>query len=466
MNQLPFDWKPAERPSERPAMTVTDLARRIAAALEQGVPDPVRVQGEVAAFSERRGHWYFTLRDDEASIQCVMWASDVRRGARAIAMGDVVRADGTVVHWAPQGRTQVRVRSVSPVGAGDRLAAFRRLCEELRGMGWFDESARAPLPEVPRRVALLTSAAGAAVHDVRAEARRRWPACRIDLIDVPVQGEGAAARMAEVIGRVDAEAGTLGIDALILTRGGGSAEDLQAFNERVLAEAVHAASVPIVAAIGHESDTTIAELVADRRASTPTQAVMVLLPDREEEAQRLTLLRESLDRRLRALVSAFRERSSRADAALQAARRLRLAAASQRLARGEAAMLSRRPHATLAAHRAIASQCAARLEQCMLKRVTAGRAALASLPLDRVARHRIEQSEARLRQRVRVLEAVGPESVLARGFSLTRTAAGAVVRDASDVRPGEELDTRVASGTIRSIVAGESQQGDLPSPHA
>ena len=115
---LRFDWKPTAGRDDRPAISVTDLTRQISAALERGLADPIRVEGEVAAFSERRGHWYFALRDDEASIQCVMWASDVRRGSATIAIGDAVQVDGTLVHWAAQGRTQLRVRSVAPVGAG------------------------------------------------------------------------------------------------------------------------------------------------------------------------------------------------------------------------------------------------------------------------------------------------------------------------------------------------------------
>jgi len=455
MSQLPFDWKPTPGPHERPAISVTDLAKQISAALENGIADPIRVEGEVAAFSERRGHWYFALRDNEASIQCVMWASDVRLGASPIAIGDAVQVDGSLVHWAPQGRTQLRVRAVAPVGAGARQAAFRRLCAELRGLGWFEEAAKKPLPAVPTRIAVLTSSAGAALHDVRATAARRWPACRIELVDVPVQGATAAARIAESLADLDAHAAERGVDAIVLTRGGGSAEDLQAFNERVVAEAVHLARTPIVAAVGHESDTTIAELVADRRASTPTQAIMVLLPDREEESQRLDLLRDALARRLRALVSTAAKRSERGSEALVAAIRLRLAAASQRLTEVERAMLARRPHAVLSARRELVGEQAGRLDQALIRRVTAASTALTALPLDRAIRQRVERAEARLRQRLRVLEAVGPESVLARGFSLTTTATGEVIRRSTDVQIGEEIETRVASGTIRSTVAGE-----------
>jgi len=181
----------------------------------------------------------------------------------------------------------------------------------------------------------------------------------------------------------------------------------------------------------------------------------VLLPDREEESQRLDLLRDALARRLRALVSTAAKRSERGSEALVAAIRLRLAAASQRLTEVERAMLARRPHAVLSARRELVGEQAGRLDQALIRRVTAASTALTALPLDRAIRQRVERAEARLRQRLRVLEAVGPESVLARGFSLTTTATGEVIRRSTDVQIGEEIETRVASGTIRSTVAGE-----------
>jgi len=196
------------------------------------------------------------------------------------------------------------------------------MCDELRELGYFDDARKRPLPLLPRRVAVVTSADGAAVHDVRSTADQRCRAVGLLIVDVRVQGDGAADEVARAIRWVDANRDDLGVDALIVTRGGGSMEDLWTFNERVVADAAFGCSLPLVAAIGHESDTTVIELVADRRAATPTQAAMALVPSAED------LLRQvaHLEHRLCAVAQVQRERdASRRDAddLRRRARRLR-----------------------------------------------------------------------------------------------------------------------------------------------
>jgi exodeoxyribonuclease VII large subunit len=451
MSQLPLDWSPGG-PERTPPLSVTELGTRIAAALAGGLPDPVRVAGEIGSFSERSGHWYFNLKDEKALMQCVCWASDARRVRHRPEAGDAVEVSGSVVHWLPQGRTQLRVRAIELAGEGEQQAAFRRLCEELRVLGWFAEEAKQALPRYPRRIAVLTSAAGAALHDVRATAAGRWPACELVLVDVPVQGAGAAARIAAAIASTDASAEAAGIEAIILTRGGGSAEDLQAFNERSVAAAIQAASTPIVAAIGHESDTSIAELVADRRASTPTQAAMLLLPDRVDEAQRLDLLSGSLVMRVGQLVRSRSESLSRVDRAAMTGLRHRIDRARQRLLRAEAALLARRPHALLGARRRLVDGMAARAREAVTARRERGARALGLIQIHTVMRRTLARAEARLDERRGVLEAVGPEAVLARGYSVTTDAAGRVIRDGREVGVGAEILSRLAVGAIRSTV--------------
>ena len=214
-----------DRDAPDPPMTVAMLSQRIEAALAQGLPANIRVEGEVANAVVRNSHQYFSLREPDASIGCVMWASDAQRCTHDLRDGDRVIAVGSVVHWARAGRTQLRVRRIEPVGEGELLATFRARCDTLREQGYFDPSARKPLPACPRRIAVLTSATGAAVHDVVATAKRRFPACGLLLVDVPVQGPTAAARIAAAIRRVDRAHKSLRIDAIILTRGGGSLED-------------------------------------------------------------------------------------------------------------------------------------------------------------------------------------------------------------------------------------------------
>lgn len=453
MSQLPLDFSPggAER---MPPLTVSELGSRISTALATGVPDPVRVCGEIGTFSMRNGHWYFNLKDDKAIVQCVCWASDARRVQHQPAAGEAVELSGSVVHWSPQGRTQLRVRDIELAGEGDQQAAFRRLCTELRGLGWFAEDSKRPLPRYPRRVAVITSGAGAALQDVLATGARLWPACELVLVDVAVQGVAAASQIAAAIAATDAASEDAEIEAIILTRGGGSAEDLQAFNDRSVAAAIYAASTPIVAAIGHESDTSIAELVADRRASTPTQAAMVLLPNREDESQRIDLLSESLVLRFQRFLRQRLERVEAADRARAASMRRSLARLRQRHLSAETALVARRPHALLAARRAVVEEASVMLRAALVKRHFNATYAIERHQLSGAARRAIARATATLEERRGVLEVVGPEAVLSRGYSVTTDARGRLVRDCHAVAHGDELLTRLVDGSIRSIVTG------------
>ena len=435
-----------------PPLTVAMLSQRIEAALVSGLPSSLRVEGEVANAVIRNGHQYFSLREPGASIGCVMWASDLRRCSHTVRDGDRVIAVGSVVHWAPGGRTQLRVRRVEPIGEGALLATFRARCDQLRAEGYFDPSKKKALPAYPRRIAVLTSATGAAVHDVMATAKRRFPACALLLVDVPVQGAAAANRVAQAVERVDAAHKALHIDAIILTRGGGSLEDLWAFNELVLAEAVHRCTVPIVAAIGHESDVTIVELVADARAATPTAAAAALLPDREEASMRLGLVERSLGRAMRGCLAAATGRlTQRAGVLTQVQRanmhrrRATIEALHGRLQGAQpAVVLARRGHRLQQLGHRLHIACQGQLG------VATTRVPWARLPA--VMTRRMQAVGGQLEVLGRALDAVNPESVLARGFSLTMDEQGKLVRDAHQVHGGDVLHTRLGHGAVRSRV--------------
>jgi exodeoxyribonuclease VII large subunit len=441
-------------------MTVGELGKRIGSALAAGLPDPLVVSGEIGTFNERHGHWYFTLRDEDGLVNCVMWAADVRRAQSELAAGNAVELTGSVVHWHRQGRTQLRVRSFRLAGEGDLQVAFRKLCEELRGLGWFEQSAKSPLPRVPGVVAVLTSGVSAALTDVQATAARRWPACRLLLEDIPVQGRGAAERIAARIRQVDASAAARGIDAIILTRGGGSAEDLQAFNERVLAEAIHAARTPIVAAIGHEVDTSIAELVADRRASTPTAAVELLLPDRDEERQRLDLLAASLGYRMQRATQTGSDLLATLRDSLQGTIRLALERARKEIVQLDADLLARQPHALLAARNLRIERMAGQLGDAAGRHRQRAANRLESTRLGAAISRRVAASVAVLEERAGVLKAIGPDAVLARGFSMTLTADGRIIRRAEDAAIGDEIESQLAVGSLHSVVRTRAEGGE------
>jgi exodeoxyribonuclease VII large subunit len=411
---LPFDPDQAlgaEPPSkdESGPLTVSDVAELIKATLEGHTPSPLRVIGQVSNLSSR-GHWYFSLKDESAVLGCVAWSSTARGFGFVPEDGAEVIATGHLSHYGPQGRTQLYVRHLEPVGAGALELRFRAMCEELRGLGYFDEARKKPLPLLPRRVAVITSAAGAAVQDVIATAAGRLAAVGLVILDVRVQGEGAAEQIAAAIRLADARRSELGIEAILVTRGGGSAEDLWAFNERVVAHAAYECGLPLVAAIGHESDTTVIELVADVRAATPTQAVVRLMPARAQLQEQVGHLGD----RLRFLLGRHLERQR------------------QRLSLVERFALFRDPAAMVTQAR----DAVAKLDQRL------GRA---------VAVH-VRRCRDRFEGMSRHLAGVDPHGVLNRGYSYTTTADGRLVASVDDVEPGARMTTRVRDGSIDSVV--------------
>ncbi|HMN95429.1 MAG TPA: exodeoxyribonuclease VII large subunit [Phycisphaerales bacterium] len=428
-------------------------------ALEEGIPAPLRVVGELSGLA-MRNHWYFSLKDEGAVLSCVAWASSAARFGFVPRDGEEVIATGHVSHYAPQGRTQFYVTRLAQLGAGALMQRFRAMCEELRALGWFEDARKRPLPALPRRIAVITSRGGAALQDVLDTARRRCRAVGLTIVDVRVQGEGAAAQVAAAIAGVNRHRAALGVDAILVTRGGGSIEDLWAFNERIVSEATVKSALPVVAAIGHESDTTVIELVADLRAATPTQAVMRLVPDAGELLRQV----DHLGRRLALLLSHRLDRERR------------------RLAALERHELLRSPGAAIARHRERADARARRLRSAARLRLAEGRRLIDALAaaLERIrpaaalakAQGRVEVAEARLgaaiRARVqlgalglagldRQLRAVDPTRVLARGYSITAREDGTVLRRARDAEPGTRLVTELAEGRVHSVVTAESR---------
>lgn len=403
--------------NDDPPLTVSQLSRRISTALESGIEE-VTVVGQVNRLSAKK-HWYFPLTDGESTIDCVMWASKAPRDWEP-AQGDEVIATGRVGHYAPNGRTQLYVDTLrDAAGKGDLQKAYEALVRELRDLGWFEDDRKQPLPAIPQHVAVITSAGSAAAADVIETARRRWSAVALTIVNVPVQGEAAAASVAAAIAAVDAH---LDVDTIIVTRGGGSLEDLWSFNERVVAEAVVACSTPLVAAIGHESDTTIIELVADLRASTPTAAAMAVIPEASELSHQVEQ-------------GAFR---------LHATAQRQVHARIRRLADAEAALAARRPHAMLRRrHERLLT---------LLGHVRGG-----------LQRHLAGQSR-RLEGASRALAAIDPSAVLARGWSLTRRADGTLVRSVTDVTVDDPLTTLLADGSITTKVTATAQDDGVECP--
>lgn len=446
---------PGAAREERP-LTVSQLAGVVERALRTGVPSPVRVIGEVSGFRDRT-HWWFDLKDEGAVIACAMFQSAARKAGFTPVNGQEVIATGRVAFYDKQGKTQIYVDSLKPVGVGELEMRYRALCEELRALGWFSPDRKRALPWFPRRIAVITSRTGAALQDVLNTMNRRCPAVGATIIDVRVQGDAAAGEVAAAIDWVSREHGAMGVDAIIVTRGGGSMEDLWAFNERIVAEAIVRCAIPVVAAIGHETDTTIAELVADERCATPTQAAMRLTPDRASLDEQLVQYERRLGSGLRAsvlhqvqrikailrspvfadphsLVRRPRERLDADDRRLRVSLRARVQAAHLRVERLASRLAAGRPEAVYAVRLAKVRELETRL-----------RASIA---------HDFDRKSQTITAMARTLDAIGPMNVLRRGYSVTLDESGRALRDPAQVRAGDRLTTRVEGGTVRSLVEG------------
>lgn len=475
---------PKPQGGDRP-WSVAALASAIDGALKSGLPKRVRVLGEVSGLRERT-HLYFDLRDDEAVVSCALFAS-MRKRTDAAALGDgaQVVCEGRVDYWAKGGRISLIVDTVSPVGAGAAAARLRELVERARGLGWLSDERKRQLPVFPRRIAVITSRSGAALQDVIDTARRRCPAVGIVLADARVQGDGAASEVASALRRINERTHGLGVDAVLVTRGGGSVEDLAAFNDWALAEAVVESTLPVVAAIGHETDTALIELVADRRAATPTQAAVMLTPDREALVEQLDLtgarLRDLLLGRVaraRAEIRAtatvvssdplrpVRDRWARLDRVSDRATRAQgLALRGRRRAlAGLADRLERhRPTAALAARERRLASALAHLNAALAQRVRRDRIDALERELHRAAPRHADDLRHHVEGVARELEAVSPLAVIGRGYSITTDRSGRVIRSIGQVGPGAGVTTRLLDGTFDAEVLGEptGEQLDL-----
>ncbi len=401
----------AAKPEAAP-LTVSQVMAQARAAIEAKLPT-VWVVGEVTGFTRASsGHWYFTLKEDKALLKAAMFRGFNLRTKFDPKNGMEVLARGKLSVYAERSECQLIVEDIQPKGIGAAELGLRQLKEKLLQKGYFAPHRKRALPKPPRRVALVASPTGAAVRDMIEVFAQRWPFTELVLKPSRVQGEGAAPEVAHAIKLLNWLHGTgaLELDVIVLGRGGGSAEDLWAFNEEVVADAIFNSLVPVVSAVGHETDVTVADLVADHRAETPTAAVVALTPDRRE------------------LLAGLGETRARMGEAL--ARRLKLA--RQRLDQLAARPAFRKPQQRVRDLEQRLDDTAARLH----------RAAAQALAR---ATQELEAGSARL-------ESLSPLQVLARGYSLTHTLDGALVRDPSGLRPGDVLLTRVAGGTVRSLV--------------
>lgn len=365
------------------------------------------VEGEVRNFSRSAaGHVYFRLSDDDSALNCAFFAR-ANRGAR-IEQGDQVLAHGRISIYRARGDLQLIVDSVQPKGAGVLHAEFERMRAKLEAEGLFAPERKRPLPAWPHRIGVVTSSAGAVWHDIQNVLARRWPLAALIFSPSQVQGDGAADSIVEAIQRIVDLPESETPDLIIVGRGGGSPEDLWAYNEEPVARAIFACPIPVISAVGHETDFTIADLVADFRAPTPSAAAEIAVPDQAEELQRVRALRNAA--------------ASAADAMLER-EFFRVSSLSERLGR------------------AAPDPAALNIEINQHLRA-----------LDRAVGEAISARAVRLAADRSRLKALNPDATLARGYALVRNAAGDVLASVARAAPGDTLSIRLRDGEIEATV--------------
>ena len=377
-----------------PRFSVAELNQAIGSLLERGFAPRFLLEATVSRPQLKKGHLWLTLVDEQASISGVVWSSQLSKLSFQPSEGDGVLVVGKLNFWASRASLCVQILDLRP-SLSAVLRQFERVRELLEPEGLLDPQRKRPLPALPTAIALLTSSPSSALADMLRTAQERWPATRIYVVPIPVQGpveDQIRARLAEVIER----SGPLGIDAIVLARGGGSREDLAVFDGEGLARDLAACPVPVVTGLGHEDDTTIADLVADYRAATPTAAIVALLPDRQSMAlalkQQQALLKQSLRHRLQG-------------------ERLRLDANWERL---------QQLH----------------------------------------PRELLERVRQRMEQRIELLQALSPQRLLERGFALVHRNDGQLLRSIQQVKPGDALQVVLVDGRIDSVVQQVKHEGD------
>lgn len=449
----------------RDICTVTELNSRAQAVLEASFPTQLWVRGEVSNLRGplNSGHMYFSLKDPKSQVSCAMFRSRCARLRFDVKDGLEVLAQARVGLYAPQGKYQLVVEQMELAGAGALQQAFEALKQRLLKEGLFDEGRKRPLPVYPKTIGVVTSPTGAAIRDILQVLKRRYPAVGVIIYPAPVQGEGAAERIAEAIETANRRGEC---EVLLIGRGGGSLEDLWAFNEEVVARAVYGSTIPVVSGVGHEIDYTIADFVADRRASTPSAAAEVLSPDSAELQARLAQQGVKLRQRMAGLletqtrhveqlfkllprpVSLLQNLAQRVDGLSLHLKHLmdsRIAQWRDRLNRADGAARAQNPLHQLGARRERCAHLEQRLGACV--------------------RRQLDGLKEQARFLSRALKAASPLSILERGYAIVADEGGNIVRKVEQLREDAVTTTRFSQGSVRSRVE-QVNPDDGPGPGA
>ena len=422
-------------------MTVSELNAEVRDSLERRFAS-VWVEGEIVNFnSAASGHWYFSLNDGALQIKCVCWKGTNYRVRFKPKDGITVRIRGRLSFYEARGETQIVVESLEPSGEGALAAAYEQIRAKLEAEGLFAQELKRQIPFLPRKVAVITSRSGAAYHDILTVLTRRARSVSILLIPALVQGEGAADSIRDAVKCVNDYNRTLAllhrIDVLIVGRGGGSAEDLWAFNDEMLARSIRASEIPVISAVGHEIDVTIADFVSDLRAATPSAAAEIVACREEDIFNDLQACEEKLSAILEYKMLDATTRVREAVSDLQ----FRYSASVQRANARFSDVAARLTPATLTAKTAALANSLAVLDQ---RRLTA---------MDRGMKARSEN----VKMQMAKLDVLSPLGVLTRGYSITQTKDGRVLRDAAQTKAGDKLKIHLERGKLNAEVLSSEE---------
>jgi exodeoxyribonuclease VII large subunit len=428
-----MQWTSDLFPQTSKIFTVSELTRNIRATLETKFR-AVWVQGEVSNYKlQPSGHQYFTLKDARAQISCVIFRNTMPPLRTPLADGAEVQVYGNVTVFEARGQYQLSVQILQPRGVGLLQAKFEALKRQLEAEGLFDVARKRTLPKVPRRIGIVTSPSGAAIRDILNVLRRRAPWLQILVNPVRVQGAGAAAEIAVAIRELATpNANWAPVDVILVTRGGGSIEDLWEFNEEIVARAIFDSKIPIVSAVGHEIDFTICDFVADLRAPTPSAAAELIVPDVVDLRRQILACGRSLGREL---LNRVRDAQQRLDHARETLRRClahKIDSYKRRTLHIAAALQARSPARELMIRR---------------NRFVDLRRRFADSPM-----HALQNALHRFDNAAAILRVLGPDATLRRGYSITSDEAGKIIRTVAAVRPGMKIRCRVSDGEFGSEV--------------
>ncbi|WP_298447577.1 exodeoxyribonuclease VII large subunit [uncultured Marinobacter sp.] len=446
-------------PDTRPrALSVSELNHQARHLLESSFMQ-VWVEGELSGFSRpSSGHWYFSLKDQKCQIRCAMFRGLNQRIRPLPKEGDQVRIRGKVTLYENRGDFQIIVEHLEPAGLGALQQAFEELKHKLQSEGLFEVGRKKPIPTLPAHIGVVTSPTGAAIHDILTVLARRCPAIPVTLYPTTVQGKPATAEIVRAIEMAQAHGVA---DVLVIGRGGGSLEDLWCFNEEAVARAIAACAIPTVSAVGHETDVTIADFVADLRAPTPSAAAEKISPDQND------MLRQVNDREFR-LANAVKRALQRLNIKLDhLSARLRdprreLLEKAQRLDDLEMRLGKAIAH-RMDRSQVVSAHLAQRLAmQSPRKQLANSREALdrSSLQLGKAMERILAKLQDRLEHTAGTLNVVSPLATLGRGYAIVRDNQGRIIRNAPDLAVGDQISARVANGTVTAEVTSASHEND------